>query len=655
VTETLAASPLAQAIGLALVEFVWQGALIGIATALVLAALRRSTADARYIVACLGLSAMTLAPIATTTYHARSATTPSNQAAATTPLMDADARTLPETASASGDLFTTDAAAMDEAVSRSLSSRLRPWLPTIVVFWIGGVAALSLNLIRGWIQARRLLRHAAAMSASVWPVRMRLMADRLGVEVKIRLVKSAVVDVPAVIGWLRPAIIVPMSVLAGLSPAHIDAILAHELSHIRRRDYLVNIVQCVVETLLFYHPAVWWVSRRIRLEREHCCDDLAASLCDSRLTYATALASLETLRAATPTLVMPATGGVLLHRIRRLVDPRCPSIPEFSGGFAMCVVATLLFLVSQLTASPPSPVVEAEPAVAVAANSAPLLAAPEPVTVKRQTTQGSIEGTVMDPSGGIIPGARVVLTSAVSAATRSTTTDVRGRFVFADVAAGAYDVTVSLVGFKTSKGRVQLSDGFRAAMEVRLEMGSVTETVVLQGTQPPAGGRGAQGAAPRSAMAHLEAARQYYQQGRLSEAEAMTAQALQLLRAEMSQRMFPMVEPRATPAAAGEPKPGVVNAIRVGGSIREPRKTRHVNPIYPAEAQAAAIQGYVIIEALIGTDGAVKEARVIGGETVLADAALTAVRQWEYTPTLLNGVPVEVIMNVTVHFKLGGV
>ena len=653
-TETLAASPLAQAIGLALVEFVWQGAVIGIATALMLAALRRSTADARYIVSCLGLLVMALAPIVTTMYHARWAITPSNDAVAT-PLTDADAKALSETASASGDLLTPDTTSVAQAVPLSMSSRLGPWLPTIVVFWIGGVAALSLNLIRGWIQARRLLRHATSMSASVWPARMRLMADRLGLQMKIRLVKSALVDVPAVIGWLRPAIVVPMSVLAGLPPAHLDAILAHELSHIRRRDYLVNIVQCVVETMLFYHPAVWWVSRRIRVERENCCDDLAASLCDSRLTYATALASLETLRAATPAIVMPATGGVLLHRIRRLVDPRCPSIPEFSGGFAMCVIATLLLLVSQLTASPPQQAATVEPAVVVSPSPASAPGVPTVVVVDRQqATQGSIEGTVTDQSGGVIPGASVMLTSAVSAAKRSATTDARGRFVFAEVTSGAYDVTVSIMGFKSWRARVQLATGQRAAMEVRLEIGSLTETVVLQGTQPPAGGRGAQGAAPRNAMAHLEAARQYYQQGRLADAEAMTAQALQLLRAEMSQRMFPMAEPRATTAAAGEPKPGVVNAVRVGGSIREPRKTRHVNPIYPAEAQAAAIQGYVIIEAVIGTDGAVKEARVIGGEPILADAALTAVRQWEYTPTLLNGVPVDVIMNVTVHFKLGG-
>ena len=92
------------------------------------------------------------------------------------------------------------------------------------------------------------------------------------------------VDVPTVIGWLRPVVLVPASALAGMTPQQLEAILAHELAHIRRHDYLVNLLQTLVETLLFYHPAVWWLSRRIRIERENCCDDLAVSLCGDPVT-----------------------------------------------------------------------------------------------------------------------------------------------------------------------------------------------------------------------------------------------------------------------------------------------------------------------------------------------------------------------------------
>ena len=104
------------------------------------------------------------------------------------------------------------------------------------------------------------------------------------------------VDVPTVIGWLKPVVLLPASALAGLSPNQVEAILAHELAHIRRHDYLVNLLQTLVETLLFYHPAVWWLSRRIRAERENCCDDLAVSLCGDPVAYAAALAELEDLR-----------------------------------------------------------------------------------------------------------------------------------------------------------------------------------------------------------------------------------------------------------------------------------------------------------------------------------------------------------------------
>src|SRR4029078_2673053 len=109
-------------------------------------------------------------------------------------------------------------------------------------------------------------------------------------------------------------IVVPVSALAGLSPQYVEALLAHELAHVRRSDYLVNVIQSVIETLVFYHPAVWWLSRQIRIEREMCCDDLAAATCDDRVTYAHALASLEELRSSTPALAIAADGGELLTR-----------------------------------------------------------------------------------------------------------------------------------------------------------------------------------------------------------------------------------------------------------------------------------------------------------------------------------------------------
>ncbi|HEV7786499.1 MAG TPA: M56 family metallopeptidase, partial [Thermoanaerobaculia bacterium] len=153
---------------------------------------------------------------------------------------------------------------------------------------------------------------------------VRSLSRRLGIARAVRLLESAAVPVPAVIGWLRPVILVPASALAGLSPQQLEAVLAHELAHVRRHDYLINLLQAAVETLLFYHPAVWWVSSQMRRERENCCDDLAVAICGDRLGYARALADLEGLRTPSPRLAMAADGGSLLDRIRRLVGAPAP-------------------------------------------------------------------------------------------------------------------------------------------------------------------------------------------------------------------------------------------------------------------------------------------------------------------------------------------
>ncbi len=137
-----------------------------------------------------------------------------------------------------------------------------------------------------------------------------------------------------VIGWVRPVILLPASALTGLTPQQLEAIIAHELAHIRRHDYLINMLQALVETLLFYHPAVWWVSRRIRQEREHCCDDLAVAVCGDAFAYARALLEMERLRAAGPQLAVAANGGLLMNRIQRLIGAQPQHTNRFAGLFA---------------------------------------------------------------------------------------------------------------------------------------------------------------------------------------------------------------------------------------------------------------------------------------------------------------------------------
>ena len=165
---------------------------------------------------------------------------------------------------------------------------------------------------------------ALAWAPSSWQLPANRLAQRLRLRRPVRVVEFAAVDVPTVVGWLRPVIILPVAAVAQLPAAQVEAVLAHELAHVRRHDYLVNLLQRVAEAVLFYHPAIWWISARVREEREHCCDDLAIEICGDRDNYATALAELESRRTTAPVLGLAATDGPLLKRIRRILQVAGP-------------------------------------------------------------------------------------------------------------------------------------------------------------------------------------------------------------------------------------------------------------------------------------------------------------------------------------------
>jgi D-alanyl-D-alanine endopeptidase (penicillin-binding protein 7) len=154
------------------------------------------------------------------------------------------------------------------------------------------------------------------------------------------------VDSLVVLGWLKPVVLIPAAALMALSPEGLEALLAHELAHIRRGDFLANVIQTLAEALLFYHPAVWWLSRRIRQERELCCDDAAAAICGDPILYASALARLEDLRIhpkLIPDLAPAASGGNLMFRIQRLLRPRITHDP---AAPLLALVPALLLVVA---------------------------------------------------------------------------------------------------------------------------------------------------------------------------------------------------------------------------------------------------------------------------------------------------------------------
>jgi protein involved in polysaccharide export with SLBB domain len=165
----------------------------------------------------------------------------------------------------------------------------------------------------------------------------------------VRVLESSLITAPAVVGWIAPVVLLPVTSLAGLAPAQLEALVAHELAHVRRHDYLVNLMQSAVETLLFFHPAVWWVSRRIRVEREHCCDDVAVAVCGDRVVYASALADLERMRGAS--FALAATDGSLVARVRRILSPSTEKPANASSWMGAVLVLLMVSVVPAVVSS----------------------------------------------------------------------------------------------------------------------------------------------------------------------------------------------------------------------------------------------------------------------------------------------------------------
>ncbi|HYE58395.1 MAG TPA: M56 family metallopeptidase, partial [Rhodothermales bacterium] len=318
-------TPLAERIGLVLVHSLWQGALVALALAAALRLLRQ--ARHRYLAACAAMGLVLVLPLAT--FSLISEVTYRNVGAvlATTARSLASSWTLPG----------------QEASLLSGTEWLNLLLPWAVGVWAVGVAVLSVRLAGGLFATGR-LRQGAIPAAAWIDQRVRELALQLGVRKRIRAAITDRIASPVVLGWIKPLVLLPMGALTRLTPQQLEAILVHELAHVRRHDYLINLVQRIAETLLFYHPAVWWIGRRMREEREYCCDDIAITTCGNVRLYAHALVSLQMSAQSYP-LAMAATGDPLLGRISRLMqrpgDGPSPSVRTSASGTFLIVACVL--------------------------------------------------------------------------------------------------------------------------------------------------------------------------------------------------------------------------------------------------------------------------------------------------------------------------
>lgn len=305
------------ALGRTLLHFLWQGVVIALVLEAWLAATKQRPSGERYLARCAGLLLLCAAPAWTfALLWMRGPIGPD-------PILEAVA-----SSAVAADLTRT---------AQELGT-----LPLLVSLWAVGVALFSLRLVGGCAELIRLRRRlVGAPLTPEWQERFDAAAHRLGTRAKALVVDSAVVAVPTVIGYVKPIVLLPARIFTGLTSDQLEALIAHELAHVARHDTLVNLAQSVVESLFFYHPAVWWISRGLRTEREFCCDDRAVVATQDGLSYARALAALEAWRGPQPQLGVSTLGGSLMQRIQRLVGEQ-PGRP--SGASPRHAIATLAAL-----------------------------------------------------------------------------------------------------------------------------------------------------------------------------------------------------------------------------------------------------------------------------------------------------------------------
>lgn len=370
-------SDLSYRLGWTVIHSLWQGCLAVAALVPVLWLLRQRSPQARYCAACATMGITVVGAIITFSLLQRP----------TPPSMNGrlDRTERPVTtisgavaAAKTPGLRATHAAAVGSSdqspgkrvnPSAAFFSQELPLLRWVSGAWVLGVLLLSAWHTGGWLSAQRLKVAGIQPAGPALVSAFARVSRPLGMERSARTVQSLLAKTPMVIGWLRPVVLMPVAVVAELTPPQLEAILAHELAHIRRHDYLLNLLQVVIETLLFYHPAVWWMSRQIRLEREQCCDEIAAAICGDRCAYAESLAAVEEVRlgGAVALAASGAGGAQLLRRIRRLLG-----LPEDARRRSARAIAAAAIWLATALAAVVGPRVVGSAATGPATQSAPL-------------------------------------------------------------------------------------------------------------------------------------------------------------------------------------------------------------------------------------------------------------------------------------------
>lgn len=426
--------------------------------------------------------------------------------------------------------------------------------------WALGFAIAFAPMLWSLLRLVRVTRRATAVTGRSWIELNEALRTRLSVRHDVALLKLDGSAMVGTWGWRRPRVLLPAD-CESWTDERIRIVLGHELAHIRRADWSVQIAADFVRAVFWYNPLFWMACRRLRRESEQACDDAVLEAGVPPAEYASEL--LEIARACRAPLgsaaVVPiARPSTLEWRIAAMLNNtltrRRPTRRALTLVFAVIVGITL----------------------AASSFRADTNVQPMPLT-----------GTLYDMTGAVLPQVALTLDDS-KGVKRSATTDRTGRFDFGVTDPGRYMLSATLMGFLPISQDMNLQDARNWDRAITMQVGTLQETITVVDQRP----------------------------------------------------------------ASAPPQPSV--EARIGGNLRAPMKTVDVRPIYPQAMRDAGLEGVVPLGALIGADGSVESVRVLGaqGHPELAKAAVDAVRQWKFTPTMLNRVPVEVYMTVTVRFSL---
>jgi TonB family protein len=435
----------------------------------------------------------------------------------------------------------------------------------ILSIWAAGSWLLAVRLAVGENRVRRIAKSSRPYETRQAKGTLEKLCSFFRLSRAVQLRTSAEIAVSFTRGSLHPVILLPAEA-PHWSREQLEWVLAHELAHVRRNDWLTQMTAQLACAVFWFHPLVWLAASAMRKERERACDDMVLSLGHPAADYAEFLLALSrSLRPrndAWSTSVALAQSSQLEVRMKALLDPQLNHKPVArSRAFLITALAALLLL--------------------------PVAA----MRVAAKDSSGNISGTIRDPSGAVIPDASITLIGRDQKVKIKGSSGADGAFKFAALPPGGYRLEIASPGFAlTRSADLDLAPSADLHQDITMNLGEMLEEVVVHGHKPG----------------------------------------------------------ENTPASRPVPQ-----RIRVGGMVQAAKLVFQPRPAYPEALQKQGIQGTVFLHAVIGTSGQILSlAPVTDADPALTKAAMDAVRQWKYTPTLLNGEPVEVVTTITVGFRL---